>query len=45
MGMFEFVHQLDLLEHVVPVALVFVHLQHHHLPRGLVSHLQQTKKN
>jgi hypothetical protein len=39
MGMFEFVHQLYFLEHVVPVALMLVHLQHQHSSCGLVSHL------
>ena len=37
--MLEFVHELDLLEHVSSVALVFVHLQHHHPPCCLVGHL------
>ena len=37
----ELVHELHLLEHVGPVGAVLVHLQHHHLPRRLVGHLQK----
>lgn len=38
--MAELVHELDLLEHVVPVGPVLVHLQHHDLPGGLVGNLK-----
>ena len=37
----QLVHQLDLLEHVVPVGPLLVHLQDHHLPGVLVDHLKQ----
>ena len=37
--MFEFVHELDLLEHVLLVALVLIHLQHHHPLGRFVGHL------
>ena len=33
--MFQFVHELYLLEHVCPVRTVFVHLEDHHLARHL----------
>ena len=37
----ELVHELHLLEHVGPVRAVLVHLEHHHLPGGLVGHLKE----
>ncbi len=37
--MAELVHELDFLEHVVAIGPVPVHLEHHHLAIGLVSHL------
>ena len=42
--MAELVHELDLLEHVVPVGPLLVQLQDHHLARSLVGHLKQTKR-
>ena len=40
----ELVHELHLLEHVVPVRAVLVHLEHHHLPGGFVGHLKESRK-
>lgn len=37
----EAVHELDLTQHVGPVAHQLVHLQHHDLARLPVPHLQQ----
>ena len=37
--MTEFVHELDLLEHVITVGSVLVQLEHHHPIRGFVSDL------
>ena len=39
--MVQLVHELDLLEHVVPVGSLLVHLQDHHLPGVLVDHLKR----
>ncbi len=39
--MAEPVHELDLLEHVVPVGAMLVQLQNHHLPVRLVANLQK----
>ena len=40
----ELVHELHLLEHVGPVRAVLVHLEHHHLPGGLVGHLKESRE-
>ena len=39
-GVAEFVHQLHLLQHVGPIGVPQVHLQHHHLAGSLVHHLK-----
>ena len=39
--MVEYVHELDLLEHVVAVRTLLVHFQHHHLARVLVDNLEK----
>ena len=42
--MVELVHELHLLEHVGPVRAVLVHLEHHHLPGGLVGDLKESRR-
>lgn len=43
--MIEFVHELNLLEHVVTVGPVLVQLENHDFVTDLVSDLQKYEKN
>lgn len=44
-GMVESIHQLDFMEHILPVRCQKVHLEHHHFVRGPMSHLEGKKKS